>query len=687
MINSGGFWADKLVGEIVWFKPERLTSGRRDANQVFMGGADGAGFAIAWQEDPEGLRPGDASGPGPGWGGATTNHKTDIWYSYITMADFRKIDTNFVAGGDPEHEVEGRPKALVPMSLPVRITDNDVVNSDNIFATTTDFDTWTPVPNPNTLGDGDGTHAYGYTIDGLCEGWYEKVNEQEETKEVCITADGRLLDGDTGASRPNLFLQTYTKSDGTKSAWAIFAYEETKGMGAGSPDHEPDGGPYSDEYKAEEGKNAMYHSFDFQNPDLVSAGNIINLPEKEVDADGNIISNISYVKDEEGNLILDYLDQAQIAYENARRPRFILQGKGAIGSTKTVMLVLYKEGLEGHGRPSDIMMRRVVAAAPGNPYAFSNFICTGTEVALNGLEVCVDGAMNMSSVTPTVTTDSMGDPTAEDPYGAVKVVEWEQTLENLTDLSLTNPYDDARAHRGQIRGDFVVMGFSYTPNWAASRNGNDKYDFFVRRSFDGGQTWTTDPAGSGVEHCNTWTDPVTKEKNEVCTFYPAGAFEQMRNVSQLPNAKTSVIEPRIVAPPGTIKKDGVWTGIAEDKQNKNVFYVSYGTSTNPKKDPVTGEQEAPHPLDLFYSFSMDRGENYVLVEWDVNPDSDGNYAGQTVERWDYIAKGDPEQGEAQLRMTPDGSRFYITWLQEGEEGSDIWFRRIMSPAFPANVAQ
>jgi hypothetical protein len=176
---------------------------------------------------------------------------------------------------------------------------------------------------------------------------------------------------------------------------------------------------------------------------------------------------------------------------------------------------------------------------------------------------------------------------------------------------------------------------------------------------------------------------------EECNTYAAGEFEQMRNVSQLPNNTQSVIEPRIVAVPGTIKDPatGLWTGIPEDKQNANVFYVSYGTSTNPKKDPVTGEQEEPHPLDLFYSFSMDRGENYVEVAWDVNPDSDGNFAGETVYRWDYMAKGDPEQGEAQLRMTPDGSRFYMTWLQEGEEGSDIWFRRIMSPAFPANVAQ
>jgi hypothetical protein len=130
----------------------------------------------------------------------------------------------------------------------------------------------------------------------------------------------------------------------------------------------------------------------------------------------------------------------------------------------------------------------------------------------------------------------------------------------------------------------------------------------------------------------------------------------------------------------------VWTGIDEDKQNKNVFYVSYGTSTNPKKDPETGEQEAPAPEDLYYSFSQDRGETFVEVAWDVNPDSDGNFAGETIYRWDYLAKGDPEQGEAQLRMTPDGSRFYATWLQEGEEGSDIWFRRIMSPAFDVNVA-
>lgn len=693
LINKGGFFADKVVGDIVWFKPERLTSGRRDANQIFMGGADSAGFAIAWQEDPEGLRPGDASGPGPGWGGATTNHKTDIWYSYITMPDFAKVDEDFVSGGDPQHDsnVTGRPKALVPMSLPVRLTDNDSVNTDNLRVEldpdtgypVVDPDTgkWIPLPNDDAIteeGDADGSHRYG---ESFCAGFHEKINQQGELKKVCYTSDNVLLDGNTGASRPNVFLQTYTKSDGTKSAWAIMAYEETKGVGSGSTDHVPDEGPYGDEYTPDEGKNVIYHSFDFQKPEKVSPGKIVNYPER--DADGNIL----YVVDEEGERILDWQGLPQLAYENARRPRFVLQGKSAMGDSKTSMLILYKEGMQGHGRSSDIMMQRLVADGPGNPYAPGNIVCEETKVTDCGKVVCVRGAQNMSSVEILEETDSLGDPESDDPYGAVKVVRWGQTAENLNDSSQKNPFDDARAHRGQIRGDFVVMGYSYTPNWAASRNGNDKYDLFVRRSFDGGQTWTTDKE---VEHCKTWTQPSGTEspgtKTEECTTYPAGQFEEARNISQLKNNKETVIEPRIVATPGSVKEDGVWTGIAEDKQNKNVFYVSWGTSTNPKKDPVTKEQDLPVPKDLYYTFTQDKGVNYYEREWNVNPDSDGNYAGEVVYRWDYLARGVSEQSEAQLRMTPDGSRFYASWLNEGSDGSDIMFRRITSAKFGANNA-
>ena len=186
-VNAG---VGDFVGDIVWFKPERLTSGRRDVNQIFVGAAGSAGFAMVWQEDPNGVKPGKAIGPGPGWGGATTSHKTDIWYSYLAWGDHTKVDTNFVPGSDVEHNadvdtdeewVSNRPKALVPMSLPVRMTDNDVVNTDNImveldengFPKTDNMDYpygYTPVMNEDAESDdADGTHAYAYMVHGLID--------------------------------------------------------------------------------------------------------------------------------------------------------------------------------------------------------------------------------------------------------------------------------------------------------------------------------------------------------------------------------------------------------------------------------------------------------------------------------------------------------------------------------------
>lgn len=762
-----------FVGDIVWFKPERMTSGRRDVNQIFVGAAGSAGFAMVWQEDPNGVKPGKALGPGPGWGGATTSHKTDIWYSYLAWGDHTKVDTNFVPGSDVEHDVDwesNRPKALVPMSLPVRLTDNEVINTDNIlveldgsgFPTTSNPDNplgYTPVLNELAESeDADGTHAYGYMVPGLIDvnnvsgapesinqnGFYEFVNYQEETKFVAITEDGRLLDGDTGASRGNIFLQPYafTKPDGSVgiSAWAIITYEETKGAGAGPPEdvgtgEQPEDGTGSgnDAYIPEEGKNVIYHSFDFKNPDLVSAGRIVNRPEFiDYDEDNYVDSDeLVYLVDEVGVQILDYLERPQLAYENARRGRFLPQGLGAFGSTGTTQLMVHKQGPEGAGRPSDILLRRWVIpegatkvpfkngtvtvgfsikASDGtfiNPYSADCLVGDWVEDTLSGQSYYADGVQNVSSVTPTITTESQGEPEQDDPYGAVKVVEWVQTIENLDDPTgsktydengnvigvVGNPYDDARAHRGAIRGDYVAMGFSYTANWAAARNGNDNYNFYIRRSFDGGQTWITDPAGSGVEHCRTWTYPSGTQsagtKVEECNFYSAGEFEAMRNLSQLPNHKSSVIEPRIVAVPGTIKASGLPTGELEDVQNKDVFYVAYGTSTNPKKDPVTGEQEEPAPQDLYWSVSTDRGESYYEDTWYVQGEpGDGSELenGDEVTGWPWMAKGDQEQGEVQLRMTPDGSRFYASWLDEGAEGSDIVFRRILPPVFDVNVS-
>ncbi len=48
-----------------------------------------------------------------------------------------------------------------------------------------------------------------------------------------------------------------------------------------------------------------------------------------------------------------------------------------------------------------------------------------------------------------------------------------------------------------------MMMYAWSPNWNANSVGNDHYNLYVRRSFDGGLTWTTTPAdlgGDGTEY-------------------------------------------------------------------------------------------------------------------------------------------------------------------------------------------
>ena len=77
------------------------------------------------------------------------------------------------------------------------------------------------------------------------------------------------------------------------------------------------------------------------------------------------------------------------------------------------------------------------------------------------------------------------------------------------------------------------------------------------------------------------------------------------------------------------------------------------------------------PLDIFYSRTVDKGQRYQSVL--VTPQGG---SGKPEEGWNPLANDKPQQGAAQLRTTPDGSRMYGIWLEEGEKGSDILFRRV-----------
>ena len=74
-------------GSINLVAVDRLTDGTRDViNQVARG--TGAGFALAWQEDPAGLQLGEARGEGHGASGARVTRGTDIWYAWVSTSEF-----------------------------------------------------------------------------------------------------------------------------------------------------------------------------------------------------------------------------------------------------------------------------------------------------------------------------------------------------------------------------------------------------------------------------------------------------------------------------------------------------------------------------------------------------------------------------------------------------------------------
>lgn len=298
---------------IVWRKAERLTSGLRDVHRIECGAAKGAGFVITWQEDPEGLRPGEGEGPGEGWSGAVAHHQTDIWYSFIDWnsfdliqgpetvtveeddGTFKEVDafdpitlTQYYEestdeNGNPvPYDELGVPAVGVPFSIPVRITDNAMGHAlvkDELTGEDRPYDA--DLDGPNYLFED-------FNNDGTADFCAEtvtvtipiRVNNgdpvEEQTEEFCITEDGRLLRGNIAATRARVNLRGYNAGaddDGVnESAWVIMAYEESKGLGEDEDLEQVDG------IKVDMGKNIWYHTFDMFHPEVISQGLNLNGP-------------------------------------------------------------------------------------------------------------------------------------------------------------------------------------------------------------------------------------------------------------------------------------------------------------------------------------------------------------------------------------------------------------------------
>ncbi len=688
--DGGGFY------DIVWTKAERLTSGRRDANRLEINGDGAAGFMMIWQEDPEGLRPGQGLGPGEGWSGAVVNQQTDLWYSYISLDDFVQVQTSDedeTAVSIYDYTSDTMPKVAAPMALPVRLTDNKMCKA-------TGSDPYCYLDFDNVDGDGnlilpDPLPTEPQPGADLCATTVSWTNPGGTTLNLCQTEDGRVLQGRVGASRPRVNVQPYD-SDGDgiyDSAWVITAAEESKALGESSTDEDID--------PDDIGKNMWYYTFDMLNPGVVMQGGMLNQPA---------------VNPETGvffDMLVDDFGNSFYETEIARRFSHMTQPIHQIGESGTAGILITKAGILNQGGPADIFLRRLVVPddvweacetdgdptttesclpAGYNPYAYENLACDEWAYTdgsnpryLQGL--CLSPAINVSGTTIVSCDNGTSGETCAAAFpwdGGVspfpKVTEWVQTEDNLDDQSWENPYDVAKGHRGIIDGDFVMMMYAWSPNWKANTVGNDHYNLYVRRSFDGGVTWTTTPAslgGDGTETCENYG--AGSDYTTVCTTYGAGEFEQSRNVSQLTGNRITILDPRYT-PTGGIKmlpisdlKGIGFTGYEDDVRDPSKFFVVYETGDN----TTVAEGEAV-PLDLFYSRATNWGDDYDLVEYY------NSSTGEVSLEFDWLEHDqDDLSGEAANTANNAGTYYYVIWNQWQEDEheniseSDAIFRRIM----------
>jgi hypothetical protein len=721
------------ASHVVWMKPERLTSGVRDANLPAVDCAKNAGCALTWQEDPAGLRPGQGLGPGEGWSGAIANAKTDIWYSYITFADFDYVMydttddgiTNGTAMLLEDYELlmgidMDMPKPYVPMAMPVRLTDNDMCKAtagtngapEDPFCWT-DFDSIDDLNNTNIVSFFDNLTAPEADAD-FCATTADWTNPGGTTLSICITEDGRWMIGRVGATRVRMIIKPYAPPealdhdlDGVPdaSAWLSLGAEETKALGITA---------YETYDPVDIGKDMFYYSFDYAkpynlhvntalddelaggdpSPYVVQQGGMLNQPAQCSDWFPTYENMNPAITCSGGHgtffdpLIDEITGYEYYLTEISRRFAMTLNNpanitNAEINSSGLAGMLIYKQGVIWQGGPADIMLRRLVIpedfdATVDNPFAYENMVCdldgdgvddSDAWLYTDGLNpnylkgLCLAPAINISGTSIKECTTGSGNdecaatfPVSED--GSIydedpdfpKVLEWRQcdaagTIEgcendddetgDLDDQSWENPFDVAKGHRGFLYGDMVMMMYAWSPNWQSNAVGNDHYNLYARRSFDGGVNWTTTPGewcdlapeGSisvcdGVEALEYYYGESIGDFVPYVWTYEAGAYEQARNLSLLHGNKVTILDPRY-SPGGGLKQYPIirtdWLSNTLGLQpaelpylddaaiDPSKFYMVYETGDNTTVD--VGEAV---PLNLYYSRATDFGDTY---EW------------------------------------------------------------------------
>lgn len=200
---------------------------------------------------------------------------------------------------------------------------------------------------------------------------------------------------------------------------------------------------------------------------------------------------------------------------NSKRVRFVRQTPNGIDPA---LFIFWREGIEDEGGPSDVRGK--------------------LSLSLDPAAVAAAPTLNFSTNTPTA---GPGD---------------------LLLGTQVNPIEDSNAHRAILRGSFVALGWCYTWNGPLARYTDlANYNFYVRRSFDGGASWDTP-----------------------------------RNISNITDTRITVREPRLVQAATTGVEDG------------DVFVAAWGTVTNVYEGIGVSE-----PLDIQFTRTSDRGATWEKI--------------------------------------------------------------------------
>lgn len=744
---------DGATGGITWYAPEQITSGVRDANMAVPAAAtspDGGkgAFAIIWQEDPLGLNPGMGAGEGVGWGGAHTNKGTDIWYTAIDMGCFAQ--TGQVAATGSCHSAAGsafiaggRPVPAYRMSAPVPLSDDGPCvqgaagwNAPYCQVLADAFGTMSQTKGKTTT-----VFARGGEDNPMCAvknielspywsnpGWPAGMGTLEDQ---CDNYDPEVnsvpLDGDTAASRPYLQM-VYDESIGGMRA--VLTYEEQKAMGflcKGNANCQADRLDY-------QGKFVLFNSFPAEQPVTVDSGGMLDtLTTTYMDTN----------QDGVGDSVRMASDGTAFRYifENARNGRLFVQDAsngaysgGRVGSRDLRMVVLYKQGLYNMSQTSDLMLRRACGG-----YAYRDWgSCARTEAASQGVDrdpACIS-CETVTKAEPGSVRDhtecsachaSGASFTTSDSAITAKPLDWRYVYNSLTDNNLYmdpatgisksassyDPLDDVESPWADLAGDMLVVSYAQTPNWPASHHYKATSVFFVRRSFDGGFSWT-DAAASREE------GPV--------------------NLSNLP-ASEIVEEPRVVVPEDCGFNAGTGTFSCPDAYGSIratdtiPLVATYCTGENVPRvvtEADIGQTVDATGLDCYFAVSQDLGETYanmrdtngngskvarLAVDHDLARGADpctgddsggsdgsgaanvgfsaagqasgaGNSGCQIEEGFDWLAHGDAQMLDLGAEVVPSTDPGYAytlhsLWLQEGTlttaapyDGTDSWYRRV-----------